>query len=578
MWTYEGRKVDQNCPLSEYPTPQFARDSYLCLNGQWDFYIDETPNNHSFYPQKILVPFAVETPLSGIERHVEAADVLHYRRKFTLPEGFRKGRVLLHFEAVDQRCDVYLNGVRVVHHEGGYFPFTVDCLELQEGENELCVDVQDDVDSPVFPRGKQAKESSGIWYTGTSGIWGSVWLESVPNEVIQSIRLTPDFDERRLFVEAKFEGKPLSSQIEAYLDGHLVATGEFDADLGCVLDLSSHFRPWTPEKPVLYDLKIRINDDEVKSYFAMRKFSSLTYKGHRVFALNNKPYFLAGLLDQGYFPDGGLTPPSDLAMANDIETAKSMGFNMLRKHIKIEPMRWYYHCDRLGMIVIQDFVNGGDHYSQFYFSVAPFIPFKFDDTVKLKKFGSSRPEYRKRFEEDMTPTVQRLYNVPSIAAWTLFNEGWGQFEAVRLTAYLRELDPTRLIDSTSGWYDQGVGDFRSRHIYFRKVRLKPSEDRILFLSEFGGYVHVVEGHTATTGKGIHYFKKKDLTKAMVDLYEKELIPAKEVGLSVTALTQFTDVEEELNGLVTYDRKVVKVDQKKMSELNARLQFEVNDND
>ena len=577
MWTYEGKKVDRACPLSEYPTPQFARDSFLCLNGEWDFYIDETLDNHSFYPEKILVPFSVETPLSGIERSVTAKDVLHYRRRFTLPPGFRKKRVLLHFEAVDQRCDVYLNGVRMVHHEGGYLPFTVDCLELQEGENELCVDVQDDVTSPAFPRGKQSLKPSGIWYTGTSGIWGSVWLESLPNEVIQSISIRPDFDEKMVYVEASFEGKPISNEVEVYLNGKLVCKTALDENLRCALDVSARFEPWSPEHPVLYDLKVRINEDEVKSYFAMRKFSSVLYKGHRVFALNNKPYFLSGLLDQGYFPDGGLTPPTDQAMINDIQLAKEMGFNMLRKHIKLEPMRWYYHCDRLGMIVIQDFINGGDHYKTLYLSLAPFFSFKFQDTEKLTRFGSSSPEWRKRFEEDMAPFVQRLYNVPCIAAWTLFNEGWGQFDSVRLTARLRELDSTRLIDSTSGWYDQGAGDFSSRHIYFRKIRLKPSEDRILFLSEFGGYVHVEKDHSGSS-KGIWYAKKKDLTKALVRLFENEVIPAIDLGLSATVLTQLTDVEGELNGLTTYDRKVVKVDKKAMTQTNAKLKFKEHEND
>ena len=577
MWTYDGRKVDRDCPLPEYPTPQFARDSYLCLNGEWDFYIDESPNNHSFYPQKILVPFSVETPLSGIEHRVTAEQTLHYRRTFTLPEGFRKQRVLLHFEAVDQRCDVYLNGVRVVHHEGGYLPFTIDCLELRDGENELCVDVQDDVTSPAFPRGKQSPKSTGIWYEGTSGIWGSVWLESVPNQVIQSLRLTPDYDGRKIKVEAAFEGKAESSDVEVSLNGHLVAKGELDANLSCLLDVSSNFHPWSPEHPILYDLRIRINDDEVKSYFAMRKFSSLMHEGHRVFALNDKPYFLSGLLDQGYYPDGGLTPPTDEAMVNDIEFAKRMGFNMLRKHIKIEPMRWYYHCDRLGMIVIQDFINGGDPYKLRYIALAPFFSFHFKDTEKYARFGSQSEAWRKRFEEDMAPIVKRLYNSPCIAAWTLFNEGWGQFDSVRLTAKLRELDPTRLIDSTSGWHDQGAGDFCSKHIYFKKVRLDPSPDRILFLSEFGGYVHAEEGHSVK-GKGVFYARKKDLTQSLVRLYEDEIVPCLADGLSATVLTQLTDVEQELNGLITYDRKVVKVDEKAMKAINEKLHFEVKDDD
>ena len=571
MFTFEGKRVDKNNPLGEYPTPQFARDSFLSLNGEWDFHVDQTLNNHTFYHRRITVPFAVETMLSGYEHRITKHDVLHYRRKFSLPAGFLKKRVLLHFEAVDQRCDVYLNGVRVVHHEGGYLPFTVDCLELKDGENELLVDVQDDVESPAFPRGKQAKSSSGIWYTGTSGIWGSVWLESVPNEVIQSIRIDPNYDEKKVRIRATFEGRATSSSLEIYHAGQLVGSGILDENLSCEIDLSHHFFSWSPERPDLYDVVLRINEDEIKSYFGMRKFSSILFNGHKVFALNNKPYFLSGLLDQGYWPDGGLTPPTDAAMVNDIEVAKELGFNMLRKHIKIEPMRWYYHCDRLGMIVIQDFINGGDKYKARYIALAPFFDFHFKDTEHLSRFGSASSEWRERFEADMEPIVARLYNVTSIAAWTLFNEGWGQFDSVRLTARLRELDPHRLIDSTSGWYDQGAGDFCSKHIYFKKIRMQPSEDRILSLSEFGGYVHAVEGHS-TKGKGVFYARKKDLNAALVDLYENQVVPALAQGLSVSVLTQLTDVEQELNGLLTYDRKVVKVDKETMRKLNAKLKF------
>ena len=569
MLTTEGKRLDKTCPLSEYPTPQFARDSYLCLNGEWEFHIDQSPNNHSFYPRTITVPFSVETPLSGIETKIEAKDVLHYRKKFVLPEGFRKKRVLLHFEAVDQCCDVYLNGVRVVHHEGGYLPFTVDCLELKEGENELCVDVVDDVASPAFPRGKQSKKSAGIWYTGTSGIWGTVWLESLPSDVIQSIRIDPDFDNKTVRIQATFEGRCLSSNFEVLYAGNRVAFGSLDGSLSCDIDLANHFHPWTPEHPDLYDFRLRINEDEITSYFAMRKFSMVDYRGHKVFGLNNKPYFLSGLLDQGYWPDGGLTPPSDKAMIQDIEAAKELGFNMLRKHIKIEPMRWYYHCDRIGMIVIQDFVNGGSPYKKRYIALAPFFKFGFDDTEHYSRFGSDSSAWRERFEADMEPTVKRLYNVPSIAIWTLFNEGWGQFDSIRLTARLRELDSTRLIDSASGWYDQGTGDFCSRHIYFKKVRLKPSGERILSLSEFGGYVNVVEGH-ATKSQGIFYGKKKNLDEAVARLYEKQIVPALDVGLSVTVYTQLTDVETEPNGLLTYDRKVTKVNKQMMRDINAKL--------
>ncbi|MBE6127423.1 MAG: glycoside hydrolase family 2, partial [Erysipelotrichaceae bacterium] len=274
MFTSEGKKLDPSHPLEEYPTPQFQRDSYFCLNGEWDFQLDEDKGNHSNYTQKIIVPFAVETPLSQIGCPVKKGQIMHYRKMFRLPFGFKKGRVLLHFEAVDQICDVFLNGVKIAHHEGGYLPFTVDCLELRQGDNELLVDVTDDTTSPDFPRGKQATKSSGIWYTATSGIWGTVWLESVPNEVIQSLRITPLFDEKKVHVATRFEGKVLRSKVEVFYGGRPVASATLDDDASCTIDLSAAFHPWSPDVPNLYDLRVSINFDVINSYFAMRKFSS----------------------------------------------------------------------------------------------------------------------------------------------------------------------------------------------------------------------------------------------------------------------------------------------------------------
>ena len=574
MFTNEGKKLDPSHPLEEYPTPQFQRDSYFCLNGEWDFQLDEDKNNHSNYTQKIIVPFAVETPLSQVERPVKKGQIMHYRKTFRLPFGFRKGRVLLHFEAVDQVCDVYLNGVKIAHHEGGYLPFTVDCLELRQGDNELLVDVTDDTTSPDFPRGKQATKSSGIWYTSTSGIWGTVWLESVPNEVIQSLRITPLFDEKKVHVVARFEGKILRSKVEVFYGSRLVATATLDDDASCTIDLSRAFHPWSPDVPDLYDLRVSINFDVINSYFAMRKFSSTMRNGYRVFALNNEPLFLTGVLDQGYYPDGGLTPPSEAAMINDVRMLKNLGFNMVRKHIKIEPMRWYYHCDRLGLIVIQDFVNGGAPVKKSLFMLAPFFNLKIDDVAQSAKLGRQSSEGKKRFEEDMGPTVERLFNVPSIAIWTLFNEGWGQFDSIRLTEKLRALDPTRLIDSCSGWFDQGAGDFESHHRYFFKPKYVGDGKRILSLSEFGAYSHVVEGHCDTKKRTLYSYYRdiRKLRKAISSLYRKQIAPLVDKGLSVAVYTQLSDVEQETNGLITYDRKVIKVDGKEMRELNGLLSF------
>ena len=571
MWTTEGRKVDVNAPLQEYPTPQFRRDSFICLNGPWRFQIDEKPDNHSYYPNQIIVPFAVETPLSGVQHRVKPGEILHYKKVFTLPEGFNTGRVLLHFEAVDQVCDVYLNGVHIAHHEGGYLPFTIDCLELARGKNELLVDVTDDTSSPIYPRGKQSLNPSGIWYEGTSGIWGSVWIESTPKAVIQSLRIMPLFDEKKVLVAVNFEGRVTSSRAEVSIEGKVIGTASLNEKNYCVIDVSSFWREWTPDHPFLYDLKVRVNEDEVNSYFAMRKFEVVEYNGHKVFGLNGKPYFLSALLDQGYWPDGGLTAPSDKAIVNDLLMVKEMGFNSLRKHIKIESMRWYYHCDRLGIIVLQDFVNGGAKYKMRYLTLAPFFSLKVNDETKYESLGRIHRDGRRIFEEEMPKAVDRLYNVPSIAIWTLFNEGWGQFESRRLTAKLRELDQTRLIDSTSGWFDQGAGDFLSRHIYFRKIRLNEARGRILALTEFGGYVNRISDHSYKN-KNIFYKSVKDLGKALTDLYEKEVYPCLKIGLSICVYTQLSDVEQEANGLVTYDRKVVKVEYKTMKSINQQLKF------
>lgn len=570
MQTFEGRKINPNSPLSEYPTPQFRRDSYFNLNGEWDFEI-QGKNGELRHKGKIIVPYAVETEASGVKMKVGPEDTLVYSRRFRIPEGFRQKRVLLHFEAVDQIADVCLNSVPIAHHEGGYLPFTVDMLELLPGENLIEVRVKDDTASPLYPRGKQANNPNTIWYTATSGIWGSVWLESVPKEVIQSLTIVPDFDHGEVEIEAKFEGKMLSSQVIVSRQGKEVARSELNSEFKTRIALPNVI-PWTPTLPALYDVEVRINEDKVQSYFGMRKFSVMEKDGHEVFALNNEPLFLSGVLDQGYFPESGLTPPTDQAMIEDIQRMKDMGFNMLRKHIKIEPMRWYYHCDRLGMIVIQDMVNGGAPYKPLLIALAPFFNFHFGDMPNYGRLGRASKQGRDFFESEMKGTVERLKNVVSIGIWTLFNEGWGQFDSVRLTTVLRNLDPTRLIDSTSGWFDQKAGDFSSHHVYFKKIRLKPTENRILSLSEFGGYSWRVDGHTYGA-KNFAYGSAKDqkaLEAKLEKLYKKQVIPAKNLGLSVAVLTQLSDVENETNGLLTYDRKVTKVDPRFMKRINKEL--------
>ena len=570
MITPEGRKINPVCPFNDYPTPQFRRDSFHCLNGKWEFSVEPEGEKPS-YEYEILVPFAPETEASGLRLDIPKGHILHYRKKFVLPEELKHDRILLHFEAVDQVADVYLNGIHIAHHEGGYLPFTVDCLELKDGENEVVVDVTDDVDSPIYPRGKQARNPNTIWYTQTSGIWGTVWLEGVPKQVIQSIDIQPDFDHKSVEIAAKFEGKMLSSSVRVLFGNKVVGEGTFDESFKVRIPLKE-FHPWTPELPSLYDVEVVINEDKVHSYFGMRKFGTIEKDGHKVFALNGEPLFLSGVLDQGYYPESGLTPPTDQAMADDISKIKGLGFNMIRKHINIEPMRWYYHADRLGIIVIQDMINGGDAYSPWLLIAAPFLRLHYDDTVKSHKLGRKTPEGKEFFEKELPLVVARRRNCVSLGIWTLFNEGWGQFDAARLTGALKELDPTRLIDSTSGWFDQGCGDFLSRHIYFRRIKLKPSPDRVLALTEFGGYSLRDPDHSYSQ-KNFGYAKMKNRNQfndKMAKLYRHQIIPAKKAGLSVAVLTQFCDVERETNGLFTYDRKVMKIDEELMRELNEEL--------
>ncbi|MCR5490627.1 MAG: glycoside hydrolase family 2 [Bacilli bacterium] len=569
-------KKDAGVPLPEHPTPQFERKHYRVLNGVWDFLLTKSPEKPDKLEGKILVPFAVETPLSGIGRLVNKDDHLYYQREFDLrgPEIGKK--MLLHFEGVDQVCDVWLNGVHLGRHEGGYDPF---CFEIPNAEehNVLVVDAQDDTDSEIFPRGKQNNEYGGIFYRPTSGIWKTVWIEFVPDEYIESVRLTPDFDAKRLDVAVSFKGTIESSTLEVSLKGTFINRVHLDEKGRASIELGLAMEPWTPEKPTLYDLSIKVNDDIVKSYFAMRKFSAVEYKGHLVFGLNNKPYFLTGPLDQGYWFDGGLTASSDEALVDDIWKMKCMGFNTLRKHIKIEPMRWYYHCDRLGMIVMQDFVNGGAKYKKFLINTAPFITYHFNDTRRYKLLGRGNRESRKRFEKDLRSTINLLYNCPCVAIWTLFNEGWGQFDSALLTKILKDLDPTRLVDSTSGWYDHKVGDFYSRHIYFRPVKIRSDHKRILSLTEFGGYTLSIKGHTYTNKKPFGYktFRNaSDLEVALAYLYKEQVEPLIEKeGLSIAIYTQLSDVEDELNGLLTYDRSVSKIKPEVMAALNKRLKFE-----
>lgn len=461
--------------------------------------------------------------------------------------------MLLHFGAVDQCSRVLVNDRPAGHHEGGYLPFCMDITELLvPGENRLTVAVTDDAEGGVYAFGKQRYRRGGIWYTATSGIWQTVWLESVPQNYIHSLRVTPLFDAHQVEITVEGEG-----QCTIDLEGKRFT---FPAGVPAHVPVQS-FRPWSPEHPTLYPFSVTLGDDTVYSYFAMRKCSVETdANGVRRLFLNGKPYFHNGLLDQGYWPDGLYTAPSDDALIYDIQLAKDMGFNMLRKHIKVEPDRWYYHCDRLGMLVWQDMPCGGGRYDPLIVSTPLVTGWHLDDSW-YPLFGRTNVTARKAFLNELRDMVTTLYNHPCIAVWVPFNEGWGQFDSQTAVQVIRSVDKTRTIDPASGWHDQGFGDVRSLHVYFQKYRFRPDKlGRATLLSEFGGYVHRVEGH-AVGGKSVGY-KTCDaplsLEYALQALYDEQIRPAIAQGLSAAVYTQLSDVEHELNGLVTYDRSVVKL--------------------
>jgi hypothetical protein len=566
MKTKWGEALDQNKVLAEYPRPQMERDSYLNLNGIWKYAITETDKFPSAFDGDILVPFSPECELSGVMRSLLPTQTLWYRRIFRLPEGFNVGRVLLHFGAVDQEATVYVNGKEVCSHVGGYTPFSADITACLGEENTLLVKVRDYSDTVPGSRGKQKSRRGGIWYTAQSGIWQTVWLESVPKDYICSLHITPLFDESAVKLTVTSKG---SHPCCAKVGDTEVA---FSSNESIRIPIPA-FTPWTPECPHLYDLTVTMGEDQVKSYFGMRKFSVDTDdKGVKRLFLNNKPYFHNGLLDQGYYSDGMYTAPSDEAMIFDIQTAKDMGFNMLRKHIKIEPLRWYYHCDRIGMLVWQDMMNGGGDYRTFTIASPLVTGIHFKDS-HYKWFAREDEAGRSQYYNELDELIHHLYNTVSIAMWVPFNEGWGQFDAAEAVKRIKKLDTTRTIDHASGWHDQKFGEIKSLHVYFRKYRFhKDKLGRAVVLSEFGGYNFRVNGHCFNQKDfGYKRFETEEaLLTAYRKLFENEILPAKQQGLSATVYTQLTDVEDELNGLITYDRKVIKLPEEKIKEINEKL--------
>ncbi len=578
LTTRWGRDLDASRVKPEYPRPNLVRDSYINLNGPWELCLNRSPEPGD-YDREILVPFPPEAPLSGVGVVLQPEDWLHYRRAFTLPEGFDRGRVLLHFGAVDQECEVAVNGTPVGNHRGGYNAFSLDITgALRPGENILTVRAKDVTEHAPYARGKQKLSRSGkyasIFYTPCSGIWKTVWLESVPERYITGLRITPLFHEGkvRLEIEASAPG-PASVRIS--LGGDEAWRGEVMTGAPEEIDLPG-FAPWSPETPNLYDVDIAFGEDAVRSYFGMRVFEMKPdAKGIVRFWLNGKPFFFNGLLDQGYWPDGLLTAPSEAALEYDILSLKGLGYNTLRKHVKVEEERFYYLCDRLGMVVWQDMPNGGGEYNMFFVTELPnafdwFARGVADD--RYDWFAREDEAGKAQFGLELDGMVRQLYNYPCIALWTPFNEGWGQFDAPKATARIRAIDSTRLINEACGWFDQGGGDLHSIHNYIHKLKVKPKPPRAVALTEYGGYSWAVEGHVPCEKEFGYqaYRSREELTKNYRRLWNEEIFPNLERGLSAAIYTQVSDVEEEINGVLTYDREVVKLDADAVRQLNRKL--------
>ena len=568
LMTPWGEHLDENCILTEYPRPQMRRNSYLNLNGRWEYAITDSDESPRHWDGTILVPFSPESALSGEGRSLQPGQTLWYRREVIVPQGFipADGRLLLHFGAVDQEAAVYWNGRLLGRHMGGYNAFTLDATDALGPRNSLVVRVHDDTDASFHSRGKQKTRRGGIWYTPQSGIWQTVWMEAVPRHYIESLRIVPLFDQSAVEVMVRCS-QPL--QCEATVDGRTVP---FTSGEPARIPMPD-FRAWSPEDPYLYDLSVTLGEDRVESYFGMRKMEVRADRGgvKRLF-LNGEPYFQSGLLDQGYWPDGLYTAPSDEALIFDIQTAKAMGFNMLRKHIKVEPMRWYYHCDRLGMLVWQDMPSGGGKY-RFSTITLPLVTGIHRRDNHYRAFARASSQGRGEYIDELEEMVGQLFNAPSVVLWVPFNEGWGQFDSTLVMERLRALDPTRPVDPASGWHDQGAGELRSLHVYFKPFRFRRDRrGRALALSEFGGYNLRVDGHCFNQ-KDYGYRRLPDAAALWRDfsrLYEREVLPAVPRGLCASVYTQLSDVEDELNGLMTYDRRVVKLDADEVRELNERL--------
>ena len=553
LFTKEGKTL-QGIPWEVYPRPQMTRREWQCLNGWWDLSV--LRSGKSVFEGKIQVPFCAESLLSGAGQHPEKDDVLLYRRILSVPAPWEGKHILLHFGAVSRETKVLLNGREVCRHENGYLPFTADITGFLTGEeNTLEVQVSNDL-SAKYPWGKQSRKRGGMWYTPCSGIWQTVWMEPVPDRYVRALHIHTAGDTVDIRAEGIQSGKVLFNGKEYPLTG------------GSARLTVDHPEFWSPENPHLYSFSVLSGDDCVESYFALRTLTTETVNGIPRLCLNGKPYFFNALLDQGYWSDGLYTPATPDGFEADILAMKSLGFNTLRKHIKIEPEVFYYACDRLGMIVFQDMVNnGGYHY--ILETVLPTLHFQ----KRNDRHMTRDPETRKNFLAAMEETARLLNNHPCICLWTIFNEGWGQFCADEAYSRLKAIDPGRFIDSTSGWFHQKKSDVDSLHIYFEDLHLgkKPLPQ---LLSEYGGYVYKIPEHSFNIEKTYGYRKyetREEFVAALRETYQNALLPLAAKGLCGAVYTQVSDVEDETNGLLTYDRAELKIRPEELRDLAQALQ-------